>query len=187
MSAAPASCPRCGSAVAAGQEYCLSCGLRLPVGARLAVAPGDERRMRLHVVALGLLAVVGAVVAMVLGRDVTATVELVTATGGSIPVEAPEETGSSLTPWPVGRDAWTIVLASIPKVDGRDQAVALAEEARRRGLTPAGVLDSSRYPSLRPGYWMAYEGVFGSEAEANGALPKARRVARSARSARVAG
>jgi hypothetical protein len=63
----------------------------------------------------------------------------------------------------------------------------VAEEARRRGLTPAGVLDSSRYPSLRPGYWMAYQGVFGSEAEANGALRKARPVARQARVERVSG
>ena len=82
---------------------------------------------------------------------------------------------------------WKIAGTTVPKVDGRDEAVAIAEEARRRGLTPAGVLDSSRYPSLRPGYWMAYQGSFGSEAEANGALRKARPVSRVARVERVSG
>ena len=136
---------------------------------------------------LGSFAIVGAALAIGLTRDADATVELITATGGSIAIDAPDDTGARLTPWPVGKDAWTIVLASVPKVDGSDEAVALAEAARRRGLTPAGVLDSSRYPSLRPGYWMAYTGVFSSEAEANGAVRDARPVARTARVERVAG
>jgi hypothetical protein len=139
------------------------------------------------VLGLAAVALAGAAGAVAATRDATATVEIITATGGSVPVAAPEDTGTRLAPWPRGKDAWTIVLVSVPKVDGRDEAVAVAEEARRRGLTPAGVLDSSRYPSLRPGYWMAYQGVFGSEAEANGALRKARPVARQARVERVSG
>jgi hypothetical protein len=148
---------------------------------------GDGRALRLRVLGLAAVAVAGAAVAVATTRDATATVEIVTATGGSVPIEAPADTGTRLTPWPAGKDAWTIVLVSVPKVDGRDEAVAVAEEARRRGLTPAGVLDSSRYPSLRPGYWMAYQGIFDSEAEANGALRKARPIARQARVERVSG
>jgi hypothetical protein len=141
----------------------------------------------MRVVGLGLLAVAGCALAIGLTRDATATSEVVTATGGSIPVSRPTSPAARLVPWRAGEDAWTIVLVSVPKVDGRDKAVAVAEEARRAGLRPAGVLDSSRYPSLRPGYWMAYQGVFASEAEANSALRKARRIARTARPERVAG
>ena len=53
--------------------------------------------------------------------------------------------------WPDGTSAWTNVLVSVPKVDGRDDAVARADEARRKGLRRVGVLDSSRYASLHPG------------------------------------
>lgn len=187
MTAAPTACPRCAAAIAPGQEYCLGCGMRLPTVARLTVRHGDERALPLRVFALGAFAIVGSALAIALTRDPGTGVELVTATGGSIAVDAPDDTGARLTPWPVGTDAWTIVLASVPKVDGSGEAVALAEAARRRGLTPAGVLDSSRYPSLRPGYWMAYTGVFSSEAEANGAVRNARPVARTARVERVAG
>lgn len=187
MNETPTTCPRCAAAIAPGQEYCLGCGARLPAVARLAVRHESDRTLPLRVLVLGAFAIVGAALAIGLTRDADASVELVTATGGSIPVDAPDDTGARLTPWPVGKDAWTIVLASVPKVDGSDEAVALAEAARRRGLTPAGVLDSSRYPSLRPGYWMAYTGVYRSEAEANGAVRDARPVARTARVERVAG
>lgn len=45
MSAEVSSCPRCGSLVAAGQEYCLECGLRLP-GGGLAGAVGSTWQRR---------------------------------------------------------------------------------------------------------------------------------------------
>lgn len=187
MSAAdPGGCPRCAAPVGAGQEYCLSCGTRLPSPARLGTAPRDDRAVRLRVLGLAAIAVAGAALAVALTREADATVEVVTATGGSATVPAPAQTGETLTPWPAGRDAWTIVLVSVPKEEGRDKALAVAEAARQRGLEPAGVLDSSRYPSLRPGYWMAFEGVFDSEAEANSALRRGRAVARTARVERVA-
>ncbi len=186
MSADAGACPRCAAPVGAGQEYCLSCGTRLPGPARLGAAPRDGRALRLRVLVLGALALAGVAVAVGLTREADATVEVVTATGGSATVPAPAQSGETLTPWPAGRDAWTIVLVSVPKEDGRDKALAVAEAARQSGLEPAGVLDSSRYPSLRPGYWMAFEGVFDSEAEANSALRRARAVARTARVERVA-
>jgi hypothetical protein len=157
------------------------------MGERLSLREPDGRALRVRLLVLGATGIAGAALAIGLTRDGPGEVQLVTATGGSVPVPEPTDTGTRLTAWPAGRDGWTIVLASVPKVDGQDEAVALAEAARRRGLTPTGVLDSSRYPSLRAGYWMAYTGVFRSEAEANGALRKARPVARSARVARVAG
>ena len=44
MSAArEAVCPRCGHGVAGLQEYCLSCGLRLPGRSRLGPLPTEAR------------------------------------------------------------------------------------------------------------------------------------------------
>jgi hypothetical protein len=47
------------------------------------------------------------------------------------------------------------------------------------------VLDSSRYASLHPGYWIVFSGIYASEAEATSALEEARRHARAASVRRV--
>lgn len=154
---------------------------------RSAPVEQNRRALRLRVAGLGLLALAGMAVAIGATRDPDTSFTILTATGGSVTVERPDENTSALAAWPRDRDAWTIILVSVPKNQGRAQAVAIAELARKRGLTPTGVLDSSRYPSLRPGYWMAYQGVFASEAAANGALARVRQVSRSAHTERVAG
>jgi hypothetical protein len=41
------------------------------------------------------------------------------------------------------------------------------------------VLDSSRFASLHPGYWIVFSGVYSSEAEATSALEDARAAART--------
>ena len=92
---------------------------------------------------------------------------------------------SRLVVWPRARDGWTIVLASIPKTKGRDGAVAVAQQARTRGLPRVGVLDSSRFASLRPGYWMTFTGRYQSEAEATGSLRRARAAVKGARVQRI--
>jgi hypothetical protein len=46
--------------------------------------------------------------------------------------------------------------------DPRAPADDAARQLRAAGL-PAGVLWSSDYPSLRPGYWITYSGRFSSE------------------------
>ena len=113
--------------------------------------------------------------------EATAT-PIVTALGGSIPVGQPAVEGKSkLTNWPQDRSGWTIVLVSVPKVDGRDRAVALAQAARDKGLEQVGILDSARYASLRPGYWIVFQGVYESQAEATGSLREARAASKSAR------
>lgn len=78
--------------------------------------------------------------------------------------------------WPAGRRGWTIVLLSLPQANGRDAAEAKAREARSGGLRRVGVLDSSRFASLHPGYYVVFTGVFGSEAEAASALQRARAI-----------
>ena len=77
------------------------------------------------------------------------------------------------------------MLVSLPKVEGRDAALAQAEQARRKGLRQVGVLDSSRYASLHPGYWVVFSGVYASEPEAASRLREAKGVQRGAHSAQV--
>jgi len=43
-------------------------------------------------------------------------------------------------------------------------------------LANVGILNSSRFASLHPGYFVVFTGVFDSEAEATSALPRARSV-----------
>jgi hypothetical protein len=92
---------------------------------------------------------------------------------------------SGATEWPPGEDGWTIALVSLPQTGGRPAALARARAARAKGLPQVGILDSSRYASLHPGYWLVFSGVYASEAEATSALEAARRHARSAMVRRI--
>ena len=82
--------------------------------------------------------------------------------------------------WPAGERGWTIVLVSLPQANGRDAAAAQAKKARDGGLRRVGILDSSRYASLHPGYYVVFQGVYDDEAEASSALQRARAVFPSA-------
>jgi hypothetical protein len=75
--------------------------------------------------------------------------------------------------WPAGRDGWTIVLSSVPLAAGRPAALAKAREALAAGVENVGVLDSSRYPSLTPGYFVVFAGVHRSQEAADRVLPSA--------------
>ena len=182
-SAATAACPRCGGGVAAQQEYCLECGLRLPGRARLGPVPTETRNLRLRIAGLACVAIAGAGVAIAAIDDGGGPEPVVTATGGS--VTTPAAPRARLASWPSGASGWTIVLVSVPKVKGRDKAVAVAQQARLKGLRGVGVLDSSLYTSLRPGYWMTFVGRYPSEAEATGSLRRARVAVKGARVQRV--
>lgn len=187
MAAVASACVRCGSDLVAGQEYCLTCGQRRPGPGRLGTSP-PGRGLLLPLAALGAVALGGAALAIALTREPSQTVELVTATGGSVTVTAPARpTGTALATWPPGVDAWTIVLVSVPKVQGRNIAAQVARTARAGGLRRVGVLDSSRFASLHPGYWLVFAGRYRNEPEATGGLQRARAVARTARVQRVAG
>jgi hypothetical protein len=178
-------CPRCGEHVAVGQEYCLECGLRLPGTSRLGPVPPSRRSLVLPLVLAALVAAGGATAAIALTRESATVTRIVTATGGSETVAAATVTSDTLSDWPAGRGSWTNVLVSVPKVDGRDAAVARAEEARRKGLREVGVLDSSRYASLHPGYWVVFSGVYASEPEATSRLREAKGVQRGAHTTRI--
>jgi len=173
-------CPRCGGPVAAGQEYCLECGVRMPVR-RLGPAPGEERSVRRHVLGLLAVAVAGGAAAVALTWEGSGAEAVITATGGSVTMTPPAPDVGRYAGWPRDRDGWTIVLASIPKAKGgRETALARAQQAQARGLPRIGIVDSGAVASLHPGYWIVFTGVYDSQAEATSNLLGARAVVRNA-------
>ncbi len=188
MSAVPATpCPRCGASLGGGQEYCLQCGLRQPGRWRVGPPPADARGLRLRIGVLAAVAVVGAAAAIAIAANDSGSEAVRTALGGSATVPAsPVAPNRQLVQWTRSESGWTIVLVSVPKTRGRDKAVAVAQEARSRGLSQVGVLDSSLFASLHPGYWMTFSGKYASEAEATSVLRRARTAIKGARVAQVA-
>jgi hypothetical protein len=143
-----------------------------------------------------IVAVAGAAAAIAFVRgDSSGTDAFAVATGGNRPVEPVAATTAGpgttagrpagkpkpaaragLIRWPRGRNAWTIVLISLPQSGGGAPARAKADQALERGLREVGVIDSSRFASLHPGYYVVFTGVYGSEEEATGALQRAKAV-----------
>jgi hypothetical protein len=80
---------------------------------------------------------------------------------------------NALTEWPAGKSGYTLVLESLPVTAGRQAAVARARKAKRNGLQNAGVLVSSEYSSLHPGYFVVFSGVYASQADASAGLAAA--------------
>jgi len=76
--------------------------------------------------------------------------------------------------WPRNANGWTIVLVSYPKTNGRPSALRTADRAARAGLRRVGVLDSSRYASLQPGYYVVFAGVYPGKSDADTAVATAR-------------
>jgi hypothetical protein len=179
-------CPRCGTGVAASQEYCLACGLRLPGTGRLGPPPLERRSIALPLLAAGLIAAAGAGAAIAVTWEDTGASRVLVATGGSQPPSAPAQT-PQLASWPRGHDGWTIALASIPKTDGREVAVERARQAKARGLTEVGVIDADEVAGLKPGYWVVFTGVYDTEPEATSDLLQARTVTKTAATRHLSG
>lgn len=75
--------------------------------------------------------------------------------------------------WPAGKSGWTIVLVSYPSANGRPSAQQTAARALRAHLPDVGILDSSDYASLQPGYLVVFTGVYTSQAGAESAVTTA--------------
>lgn len=82
--------------------------------------------------------------------------------------------GNGRTVWPASQTGWTIVLVSYPKTFGHPQALATAAKAAKKGLEQVGVVDSSSYASLQPGYYVVFAGIYASRADADAAVATAR-------------
>jgi hypothetical protein len=106
------------------------------------------------------------------------TTPLATTAAGTLPTP-PEPTTTrpgakrTLTTWAAGQTGWTIVLVSYPKTAGRPAAKTTALKALKDGLPDVGLLDSSRFPSLQPGYFVVFSGIYATQAEANTAVSTA--------------
>jgi hypothetical protein len=61
----------------------------------------------------------------------------------------------------------------VPFTSGRTIALTRARAAKAAGLPKAGVLVSADYPSLRPGYYVVFSGVYPTSAGAAAALAAA--------------
>lgn len=197
-------CPECGSPAEASQEYCLHCGHRLPpdpVAAgvpRRALASGGPAWTLLvtGVIALLAAAVVAAVqlttdeqrgtlvatspqptiIPTTEPPEPTVTVPTTTAPQPTTPPPTqPPPRADRVIEWPAATDGWTLVLASIPEGAGnRAVATRQARQALDRGLRQVGVLVSSRYSSLHPGYLVVFSGVYANRSAAEQALSRAR-------------
>ena len=66
------------------------------------------------------------------------------------------------------------VVAALADASARRPTSKTAERAAKSGLTKVGVLDSSRYASLQPGYYVVFTGVYGSKSDADAAVATAR-------------
>ena len=204
-------CPRCGTPHEPNQEYCLECGLRLPVEAsglvpRLGRAwrrnfgwyPGDWVWPSLLALLIAALAGIGAAAFVshdqkraeyVTGtspfgappstiappeRTVTTPTLPTTQTGtGPAPPKQTTAPPPTLKEWPAGKSGWTVVLASLPTANGRPFALAQARTAEHSGLQAVGIIDSSQYASLHPGYYVLFSGVYTSFDDANTAATTA--------------
>lgn len=82
----------------------------------------------------------------------------------------PPPPAKTLVPWPAARSGWTIVLDSLPSVNGRAPALAEARQALHLGLKKVGVLDSSKFSSLHPGYFVVFFGIYDTQAAAQSAV-----------------
>jgi hypothetical protein len=83
-------------------------------------------------------------------------------------------TSSGTVTWPAGKDGYTIILKSVPTSAGRSQADAAARKAINHGLSQVGVLNSSDYSSLNPGYWVTFTGIYDTQGQADAGLNRAR-------------
>lgn len=178
-------CPRCGARRAANQTYCVDCGLQLPVVAgaigrlrrvwvrRIGWYPGDW----LWIALAGLVvAAAGAGASIVVNhhREVGAAATVIAAPPRSV-VPRPVVTGANgETVWPASLDGWTVVLVSTPAAKGSKEPRRVARAAARHGLLQVGILDSSRFGSLHPGYYVVFSGVYGAPGDAQIALQTAK-------------
>jgi ABC-type glycerol-3-phosphate transport system substrate-binding protein len=166
-------CAHCGAALGPGQEYCVECGRRqLP------------RRTPVHwlfpVAAAALVAAAGAAGAVAAGADDPGSSTIVALTPLRPAASPAVRPSPKLRSWPARRNGYTVVLAVVPGTAGPDAARTRALAAVAAGAPDVGVLASSRYSSLHPGYRLVFSGVYRTLDEALAALPRAARHARSA-------
>jgi hypothetical protein len=81
---------------------------------------------------------------------------------------------NALATWPAGKSGYTDVLESLPVSAGRPLALERARAAKKTGLASVGVLASSEYSSLHPGYFVVFSGIYRTPQQAATGLATAR-------------
>jgi septal ring-binding cell division protein DamX len=179
--AAETVCPQCGSPLAPDQEWCLECGA--PVRVRIRSAP-DWRAPLAIVAGVVVLVAVGFVIALVAlsntaNRSVATPAAAAPASTATQPATTAQKTTAqktsaqqttalqttTLATWPTGVTGYTVVLGVIP---AKAAATASAIKIAAAG-TPAGILYSSDYSSMRPGHWIVFSGTYTTRAQADAA------------------
>ncbi len=78
--------------------------------------------------------------------------------------------GGGASDWPAGKSGWTAVVAS-----AKEQSAAQQKKTQLQSDgQPAGILFSSDYSSLNPGYYVVFSGVFSSQSAASAQAAKVR-------------
>jgi len=176
-------CRTCGAPAELGQEYCLECGNRIrPPRRAPAVAAWIVPSLATLLVAAG-----GAAAAIAATHnDKTPRTHEIVALSPLQPAPPPTPPASTakggktktkskqlLIPWP-STNGYTIVLATLPLSVGAPAARTRALAALHMGLSQVGVLVSSSYPSLQPGYYVVFSGVYATLEEAQSDLDTAK-------------
>jgi hypothetical protein len=91
----------------------------------------------------------------------------------STPAKTTPSRAGALASWPAETTGYTDVLESLPLSIGRTAAESRARTAKLAGLPRAGVLVSSAYASLHPGYYVVFSGVYRTVSEAVAGLRSA--------------
>jgi len=72
-----------------------------------------------------------------------------------------QDTGTKgAAPAKAGSGQYIVVLASVPLADGRGSASHAAAAARAKGVPKVSIVDSSKYPTLRTGFYAVYSGPY---------------------------
>jgi hypothetical protein len=176
-------CPRCGGDLTPQQEWCLNCGA--DVSSTLAPPPSWRGPVALVGVLLAIAAAALILALVELAGDAEQVAEQPAATptppaaATPAPTVTPESTTippatddgtTGTTPeiadWPVGKDAWTVVLEAS---ETREAAEARANELAQQGI-PVGILESDDYPTLEPGRFVVFSGQYDSQRAAEQGL-----------------
>jgi hypothetical protein len=89
---------------------------------------------------------------------------------------APAKPVSFTSDWPAGKEGWTVQLETLPKDSTDAAAVKTAkDDATAAGASDVGALESDQHPSLDPGDYVIYSGVFDSRDQARDALSDLRK------------
>ncbi len=180
-----ARCPACLSPMRSDQRYCLECGERLAVD-EIPPPPGGgsafaNRSTSLLAIAAVALIVIGVGLGWVALRDpnrgdtpdatvtATATDTVITdtvitdtiITDTIITDTVITDTSASGATWPVGASGYAVILASKDSATFTEaDAQIIAGDATVAGVPMVGVLDSSQFSTLNPGYWAVFSGPY---------------------------